>query len=118
MLEQAPVEACIKKDGLPPGFLFIDFLSFLLFIKMRFSLQIFVLGAAFVELVAATPLLNPKPFDALLSKRQSTSTSGVIVDLGYEIYQGVANASTGLNTWKGYFILDSSFCRTQRLTTI
>ena len=79
---------------------------------MRISLQVVALGVAFVELVAAAPYLNPKPFDALLSKRQSTSTSGITVDLGYEIYQGVANASTGLNTWKGFFISTFSFRRT------
>lgn len=47
---------------------------------------------------------NNKPFDTFLSKRQNTDTnksSNLVVDLGYEQYQGVSNASTGLHTWKG-----------------
>ena len=53
---------------------------------------------------AATPSYNRKAFDNLFSKRESTvdqSSSGLVVDLGYERYMGVANASTGLHTWKG-----------------
>jgi len=53
--------------------------------------------------VAASPY-NPRPFDPFLSVRQlpqKTSANGLIVDLGYEQYQGIANQSTGLNTWKG-----------------
>ena len=40
-----------------------------------------------------------------VSKRQLNSTgqaaSGPVVDLGYEVYQGVANSSTNLNTFRG-----------------
>lgn len=53
---------------------------------------------------AAVPNYNSRASDGLLSKRQSTvnqSSSSLIVDLGYERYMGVANLSTGLNTWKG-----------------
>ncbi|KAL8825770.1 MAG: hypothetical protein Q9191_004216, partial [Dirinaria sp. TL-2023a] len=53
--------------------------------------------------VAASPY-NGRPFESLRNKRQliqNTSANGLVVDLGYERYQGVANASTGLNTWKG-----------------
>ena len=28
--------------------------------------------------------------------------SSLTVDLGYGVYKGVSNSSTGLNTWKGY----------------
>ena len=51
----------------------------------------------------STSLFNPRPFDRLLSARQvSQNTSNdLLVDLGYEQYQGVHNESTGLNTWKG-----------------
>ena len=55
-----------------------------------------------LALVSSSPF-NPRPFDRLLSSRQiSFNTSNdLIVDLGYERYQGVHNESTGLNTWKG-----------------
>ena len=51
----------------------------------------------------STSPFNPRPFDQLLSARQvSQNTSNeLLVDLGYEQYQGVHNESTGLNTWKG-----------------
>lgn len=45
--------------------------------------------------------LPSKPFNHLLEKRQTAGSSSLQVDLGYEVYEGVANASTGLNTWKG-----------------
>ena len=51
---------------------------------------------------AATPRYNGRAFDSVIGRRQSTSASSLTVDLGYEQYMGVANASTGLNTWKGY----------------
>ena len=69
---------------------------------MRFSIAIHAFLAAGVS--AATPSYNSKVFDALLSKRQRTVdplSSSLVVDLGYEQYMGVANLSTGLNTWKG-----------------
>lgn len=52
---------------------------------------------------AAPPRYNPKPFSSVKEKRQFSagSISGLEVDLGYEIYQGVQNETTGLNTWKG-----------------
>lgn len=41
---------------------------------------------------------------ALHTSQASTAnrTSSLQIDLGYEIYQGSSNASTGLNVWKGY----------------
>lgn len=58
--------------------------------------------AAF-SVTSASPY-NARPFDSFLSTRQlpqQNSPNGLTVDLGYEQYQGVANQSTGLNTWKG-----------------
>ncbi|KAL8709781.1 MAG: hypothetical protein Q9220_005567 [cf. Caloplaca sp. 1 TL-2023] len=52
----------------------------------------------------ASPVFDPRPFDTHLIRRQSvdnSSTTGPVVDLGYERYQGVANTTTGLNTFKG-----------------
>lgn len=69
---------------------------------MRSSIAICAYLAAVVS--AATASYNSRAFDGLLSKRQSTidqSVSSLVVDLGYERYMGVANLSTGLNTWKG-----------------
>ena len=51
---------------------------------------------------SAFPGFNHRPFDAVWSKRQSSaSPEPLIVDLGYERYRGVFNATTGLNTFKG-----------------
>ena len=69
---------------------------------MRVSNAIYVWLAAIVS--AATPRYNSRAYDSLLSKRQSTlsqSSSSLVVDLSYAKYMGVANLSTGLNTWKG-----------------
>lgn len=52
----------------------------------------------FVEAISAIP--HAKPFEN--TKRQAnSSTEATQVDLGYEVYQGVSNSSTGLNTFKG-----------------
>ena len=53
---------------------------------------------------SSTPTpFSPRPFDHLSSRQVSQNVSGdLVVDLGYELYQGVHNESTGLNTWKGY----------------
>ena len=42
-------------------------------------------------------------FDAALRARQAghSSASPLQVDLGYEIYEGYTNASSGLNVWQG-----------------
>lgn len=54
--------------------------------------------------LAAAVSFNKDPFREALSKRQApaVSTSSLTVDLGYEIYHGVANSSTGLNDFLGY----------------
>ena len=67
---------------------------------MKFHISVWASLATLA--LAATPRYNGRAFESMLSKRQSTSGSGLTVDLGYEQYMGVANASTGLNTWKGY----------------
>ena len=72
---------------------------------MTFSFALCATCAYLAVIVsAATPSYNSKAFDNLFSKRQSTvdqSSPSLLVDLGYERYMGVANASTGLHTWKG-----------------
>ncbi|KAF2729424.1 carboxylesterase type B [Polyplosphaeria fusca] len=59
-----------------------------------------VVVAACLQAISASPFAAS--FDAV--KRQAaahTNSTAQIVDLGYELYQGVANATTGLNVWKG-----------------
>lgn len=53
------------------------------------------------QLAFASPF-NPRSFDEILKKRQATSSnSSLQVDLGYSIYEGVNNATTGINVWRG-----------------
>lgn len=61
--------------------------------------------AILLPTVVASPYPNSKPFNAVWGKRQSSSSSPLTVDLGYEIYEGVANATTKLNTFKGYAVV-------------
>ncbi|MCJ1457356.1 hypothetical protein MMC28_007724 [Mycoblastus sanguinarius] len=71
---------------------------------MRFITQNLVILAGLAATASATHYFNSKAFDSALTKRQSSgnaSSSDLVVDLGYELYQGVANSSTGLNIWKG-----------------
>ena len=72
---------------------------------MKFSLSTCVSLTTIAS--AAAPRYNSRAFDGVLSKRQTitNTTSNLIVDLGYEQYMGVANASTGLNTFKGWVTL-------------
>ncbi|KAL8698020.1 MAG: hypothetical protein Q9201_006798 [Fulgogasparrea decipioides] len=56
------------------------------------------------KIVSCSLIYNPRPFDTFLARRQSSEASSSAapeVDLGYERYQGVADPSTGLNTFKG-----------------
>ncbi|KAL8990853.1 MAG: hypothetical protein Q9169_008022, partial [Polycauliona sp. 2 TL-2023] len=56
------------------------------------------------KLLQAAPTSNARVYGIYVNPPQAlpnTSTPAPIVDLGYERYQGVADASTGLNTFKG-----------------
>lgn len=66
---------------------------------MKLSIAV---SAGLAAVAFTTPTFNNRAFDGVLSKRQTSgSSSPLVVDLGYERYLGVANDSTGLNTWKG-----------------
>ncbi|KAI4235596.1 MAG: hypothetical protein LQ352_008077 [Teloschistes flavicans] len=56
-------------------------------------------------IVSSAPGFESRPFDQLLARRQSSnatsSTAAPQVDLGYERYQGFANATSGLNYFLG-----------------
>ena len=67
---------------------------------MFFAVRSIVVGTVLAVNVLASPF-DSKPFSSILNKRQGAPSSGLVVDLGYEQYQGVANSSTGLNTWRG-----------------
>ena len=59
--------------------------------------KVLVVAAA----VSASTLPRLHPYRQFQDKGQVPSGSQLLVDLGYEIYEGVANATTGLNSWKG-----------------
>jgi hypothetical protein len=64
-------------------------------------ISVYLLAAAGAN---ASAVLPSKPFAEALSKRWGTggSTNNLTVDLGYEIYVGTNNATTGINTFKGF----------------
>ena len=64
---------------------------------MILPLFLFVFAATFENIVASP---HAKPF-AKWKRQASGPTNGTRVDLGYEIYEGVANSSTNLITHKG-----------------
>ena len=75
---------------------------------MRFWLA---LSAGLVASVSAFPNPKTRAPGTALGKRQNTERdlSSLVVDLGYERYQGVVDGSTGFKTWKGHgSVLDQS----------
>lgn len=54
--------------------------------------------------VAASHYIEESNIDVVEKRQDAFSQTDLIVDLGYERYQGVANSSTGLNTWLGYAV--------------
>lgn len=73
--------------------------------RSKMKLSVFTV-ACFVVGNAARPQLRPNPyFAATLRPRQTSggNSSSLEVDLGYEVYQGHQNTTTGLNLWRGYF---------------
>jgi hypothetical protein len=60
---------------------------------------LFPLIAGLLPAVFALP--HTQSFGEALSKRQSNNSNALEVDLGYEVYQGSTNTTTGINTWRG-----------------
>ena len=58
------------------------------------------LSASSLVAGAAVPL--SQPFEHVKEKRQAQNDNGLQVDLGYEVYNGYTNQTTGLNIWRGY----------------
>jgi hypothetical protein len=42
-----------------------------------------------------------QPFKHVLQERQDAKKDPLTVDLGYGVYRGSTNASSGINTWRG-----------------
>lgn len=73
---------------------------------MRSFLPIFGFYAAWISGVLTIPLQETSDLkNASSSQQASGNPSHLVVDLGYERYQGVSNASTGLNNWFGFVIM-------------
>ena len=49
--------------------------------------------------LAVVPPYSKEPLHH--NARKAVNGTGPTIDLGYAVYQGVANGSTGLNTFKG-----------------
>jgi hypothetical protein len=62
------------------------------------------LAAFALALSSATEAFpQSQPFRHALRERQDTGSSDALtVDLGYGVYQGYSNSTTGINTWRGY----------------
>ena len=72
---------------------------------MRSVLVLLTVCAAVISNVTATNSYRARSLNSVLTQRQSAGPpSNLVVDLGYERYQGVSNATTGLNDWFGYVI--------------
>jgi len=62
-------------------------------------LWLVALALAFSSTTIAFP--QSRPFKHALNARQNAGNDSLTVDLGYGVYRGYANASTGINTWRG-----------------
>ncbi|MCJ1308449.1 hypothetical protein MMC25_002102 [Agyrium rufum] len=68
---------------------------------MLSSLHLTILSLLLIApTLIGSAVLPSRPFEHI-KLQASTSNDNLTVDLGYAVYQGVANSSTGLNTWKG-----------------
>ena len=67
-------------------------------------LRVFVAAAVVISAVAV-PLDGKAP----LGKRKYPINDSAIVDLGYSIYQGVPNTTTGVTSWLGSVVLQQVF---------
>ncbi len=67
------------------------------------------INAALAASISAAPQSKFGAYSAALGKRQTSKnvSSSLVVDLGYEQYQGVPDEFPGLNTWKGYVCISN-----------
>lgn len=59
------------------------------------SIVVFLLGCS------ARPSYNSLPFSAFDTRQVTAGGAGLQVDLGYAVYEGYNNVTTGLNVWRG-----------------
>ena len=87
--------------------------------NMHSFLKIFGACATLTSIISATPIYDARSLDSVLDERQapgnSTLSNSLVVDLGYEQYQGVRNASSELNNWFGYVFEDPKYMLGNRL---
>ena len=71
-----------------------------------YSAQLLLIAyAALISSVPGTHAYQARSLNSVLNQRQYSGPSqDLVVDLGYERYQGVSKATTGLNEWFGYLV--------------
>ena len=63
----------------------------------------YLLALASAQLAwTAPPPAHSKPFEHIKRQANSTSSSSLQVDLGYEVYEGYHNTTSDINYWKGH----------------
>lgn len=60
-----------------------------------------VAGVVFLLGCSARPSYGSLPFSAFDARRVTADGVGLQVNLGYAVYEGYNNATTGLNVWRG-----------------
>lgn len=74
-------------------------------LEMHSFLPILGAYAALIVGVSTTPLKEVRDLgNASRNQQTSGPSDNLVIDLGYEKYQGVSNATTGLNNWFGFVI--------------
>lgn len=68
---------------------------------MKHLLKFISICALVATGVNSVTVLQSNPFENALGKRQSGGQNSLEVDLGYSVYVGVQNSTTGINTFKG-----------------
>lgn len=68
---------------------------------MRRTIALLAAFAAIDSVLAAPPIAHSRPFDHVKRQANSSATGDLQVDLGYSIYQGAPNGTSGINYWKG-----------------
>ncbi|KAG0651279.1 Secreted lipase [Hyphodiscus hymeniophilus] len=68
---------------------------------MRHLLKLISICALAITTVSSAAVLPSNPFENTLKKRQSSGQNSLTVDLGYSVYIGVQNTTTGINNFKG-----------------
>ncbi|KAI9759113.1 MAG: hypothetical protein M4579_002560 [Chaenotheca gracillima] len=68
---------------------------------MQLLTTLSLLGTFGCAVVAGPAPIHGNPYGSALNRRQSDGGSNLTVDLGYEVYEGTYNSTTGLNSFLG-----------------